>query len=542
MLASDPHLESRLPGFFHVSHIRGLEFDAIGAGVAGVPGVAVGHNGQLAWGVTAGMADTSDCYVERPLPADVENPDGAPRYESPAGPLEARTFDEHIVVRDGADVRVTALETRHGPVIDGEIGDDRWTALRSTALDGDDIVGPFLGLLRTRSTAEMEQVLEDWPGASFNWVYAHVDGEIGHRLAGRIPRRPPGVGLLPQDGATSEGPAEVLTASALPHASADAGVIVSANHTPGGDLPLGEEWCEPWRAERIAERLAERPRHDVDSFSAIQLDVRSEALARMRMLVVGVGAHQDHAQAADQNADQGDGLRGVLERWDGTLEVDSTPALAAELVFIELARTIVERLAGPAADLVLGSSRGVVSSSSSFHYRLQGWVLTMLEPSSPAWRDEADRAHVISAAIARAETALDALQPAGGLDAAPGWGTLHRLRFHHALHRVPIVGAELSIGDFAVGGDTNTVNQGGFTLQGGPGGAGGFSPAYRQVIDLADFDRSVFQLPAGNSGVPGSAHYADCVDDFLGGRYRPLLYTRGAVETAAVGRLRLEPG
>ena len=64
LLASDPHLESRMPGLLHVSHVVGGRFDVIGAGVAGVPLVAMGHNRDLAWGITAGLADVSDCYIE----------------------------------------------------------------------------------------------------------------------------------------------------------------------------------------------------------------------------------------------------------------------------------------------------------------------------------------------------------------------------------------------------------------------------------------------------------------------------------------------
>ena len=58
----------------------------------------------------------------------------------------------------------------------------------------------------------------------------------------------------------------------------------------------------------------------------------------------------------------------------------------------------------------------------------------------------------------------------------------------------------------------------------------GWMPAYRQVMDLADWDRSTFQLPTGNSGVPGHRHYDDCIDEYLDGRQRPLLYTREAIE------------
>ena len=72
LLASDPHLRAGVPGLFHVAHVRGGDLDVIGAAVPGIPGVIIGHSADVAWGVTAGLADVSDCYIEEIDPADPE--------------------------------------------------------------------------------------------------------------------------------------------------------------------------------------------------------------------------------------------------------------------------------------------------------------------------------------------------------------------------------------------------------------------------------------------------------------------------------------
>ena len=77
LLACDPHLQAQLPGLFHVAHLAGERLDVIGAGVAGLPGVVIGHNREIAWGVTAGLADVSDCYLET---IDADDPG---RYRTP---------------------------------------------------------------------------------------------------------------------------------------------------------------------------------------------------------------------------------------------------------------------------------------------------------------------------------------------------------------------------------------------------------------------------------------------------------------------------
>jgi penicillin amidase len=67
------------------------------------------------------------------------------------------------------------------------------------------------------------------------------------------------------------------------------------------------------------------------------------------------------------------------------------------------------------------------------------------------------------------------------------------------------------------------------------------APAYRQVIDLGDFDRSTFQLLSGVSGIPGHPRYDDCTEEYLAGVSRPLLFSRAAVEAAAKSTLAIEP-
>src|SRR5690606_3884962 len=79
LLAADPHRRAQIPGIVHVWPVSGVALGAIGAGVAGIPGVFIGHNGDVAWGLTAGMADVSDLYIEEIDPREPT------RYRTPGG-------------------------------------------------------------------------------------------------------------------------------------------------------------------------------------------------------------------------------------------------------------------------------------------------------------------------------------------------------------------------------------------------------------------------------------------------------------------------
>lgn len=64
LLANDPHLVPSLPPHWYPAHVRTPEWEAAKACFAGAPGFPAGHNGFAAWGVTAGLADNFDLYLE----------------------------------------------------------------------------------------------------------------------------------------------------------------------------------------------------------------------------------------------------------------------------------------------------------------------------------------------------------------------------------------------------------------------------------------------------------------------------------------------
>lgn len=522
LLASDPHLDSRMPGLLHVSHVVGGRFDVIGAGVAGIPAITMGHSRDLAWGITAGLADVSDCYIETVDPKDPT------RYLAPDGWATGRTRIERIEVRWGETIEECVLETRHGPVIGPAIrGETRAIALRSTALEPGDPLAPVLDLCRATTVEEFDDAVGRRPGVPFNYVFACRDGRIGYRMSGNIPLREHGEGLFPQDGARSPGPSSFRPLEEMPHRLDPAdGLVANANNAPGGPYELGDEWCEPWRVERIVEILRSQPRHSLESFQAMQIDTYSAALVRLNDLLDAANVVEDGE------------IRALLLAWDGKLEADSPGAAIVSTVYREIARSLAIRLAGSEAPTVLGSGLGVIGGG-SFSYRLQGAVLRALETGGPLWfADIADRDRTLRAAVQRA---LQTLR--GDLGPIPWqwqWGALHRWRLPHAMVAVPGLGRWFSRGPYPFPGDGNTVLQSAYSVFRGPDAAS-ILPGYRQVIDLADFDRSVFQLSTGSSGIPGHPRYGDCVTEFRSGRYRPLLYSREAVGRHIEHVLRLEP-
>ena len=525
LLAADPHLQPRLPAALHVTHIVGGTLNAAGADFAGIPGIAMGHNAGVAWGITAGMADVSDCFVETCDPTDPR------RYRTPEGWAVAEERIERIAVRGEPTVEERVLVTRHGPVIGPVLaGEERAIALRSTGLESGDIVSAFLAIERATNIDGFERAIEDWPGATFNFVFADVGDRVGYRMAGRVPQRAAGEGLLPREGARSVGPAPAWPPAAMPRLVDPAsGVVVSANQAPGGELELGEEWCEPRRAERIVVLLASRERHYVASFQAIQVDRYSAHLARLRDLLLARGA------VAEPEGP-------LLRRWDGRLEPESAGAAVAAAVYAELAHALTVRVAGAQAPTLLGVGLAGGPGISTYLYRMQGLLLQATERAAAPWYDGVeDRDRQLAGAAARA---VERLRVRLGADSSRWrWGALLRYEPAHPLAGVPGLGRLWRRGPYPGGGDANTVSQSAYAIAETRDGLSSviLAPAYRQVIDLADFDRSTFILATGTSGIPGHPRYDDCIPDYLAGRQRPLLFSPTAIDAVAEARLALLP-
>ena len=598
LLANDPHLPPQLPGLWYEVHLVGAGFDVAGASVPGVPGVVIGHNQRIAWGVTMSLADSQDLYVEQLNPANPLEYEYQGRWEA------ARLVREVIRVKGRrSPVVEDVVITRHGPVLSPALpGQRRTLALRSATLDPSQ-PGAILDLNRAGNWDEFRAALARWGVASLSFVYADVEGNIGYQLAGRHPIRARGDGLAPAPGWTGEHewlgylPFEELPSVLNPQSHY---VVTANNKIVPDDYPhvIGREWAEGFRARRICDLLEGRQRHDVSSFQAMQRDLLSLAARELvRHLLRTPPEDELSARALE-----------MVRAWDCRIAADSSPAALYEVWRHYLLRNVFGPKLGEQVDRYLGLGHESLIRTHVYQIRVSSHLLKLLQERPADWFvGEGDEAR-------RATSGAASQSPGSGVERSPGpdvavgcgeargvdhgpsarrnvagqgsarlvahprsraagsaphrrwprdwdealrlslreavlflraalgedptswrWGDLHQLTFRHALGVGPL-GRLLNRGPFPMGGDTDTVCQAAADVA-APFLAHGSTVSYRQIVDLADFDRSLAVLPCGQSGHPASRHYCDMTPLWLRGEYHPMPFSRQAVLAAAHDRL-----
>jgi penicillin amidase len=539
LLANDPHLGTRLPSTWYLAHVSAGDFEVIGGTFPGTPAIALGRNRFIAWGATNVAADVEDLFRER-LDADGTHAEFRGTQEPMA------VVPETIVVKGGSRVQLNVRVTRHGPLVSDAINannaDAKTTpkpepveplAFRWSALDPEDgTLAAFLKVNEARNWAEFTDALKGYVVPSQNFVYADVEGHIGYYAPGRIPIRASGDGSRPADGWT--GDAEWtgwVPFDELPHLyDPPSGVIITANHRPAPPTyryNLGLEWTEPFRAQRIFERLMGTGRNFTrftpEDFAGIQADTVSlHAKALLPLLLKRVQA----AGPGDQPA------LDLLRRWNFDATRDSAAAAIFQAWFLQLTPMLVGDKLGPAtAELYAGK----------FSYVSRFLADTLASDDSP-WCDNSTTParetcnDVVTAAF---RSGMDDLRRRMGSDITRWrWDAVHLALFPHALDSVGVLRPLLSR-SVGIGGDWSTVNVG-VSAADHPYEVHTV-PGYREIIDLSSANDSRFLDAVGESGHFLSPHYDDFLKDWRAVTHRKMRMDRADIERGALGHLRLVP-
>jgi penicillin amidase len=389
----------------------------------------------------------------------------------------------------------------------------------------------FLCSHSVKSFEEFRRFFAAWPAMPLNVMYADSRGTIGWQLAGQLPQRRGGTGLIPRpaDVPDSGWESELLPFEKMSFAvNPECGFMATANDEPGSPEWFGADYVDPYRAATIRDEVSKRADWNAAACEELQQNVRSMPWEAMRDTVLSL---------VPSDASTKDALD-LLRAWDGHVGADSSAAAVYELFVAEMCVRVAKAKAPVGWLAALGELALGGEGHSLFSDRRVGHLVRLLREQPAGWFS-----HTWS------DVMLDVL---GGVvkrlrkEFGPGpdfwvWGNVRQLKLTHPLFaKSRLLGPAFNLGPVSIGGDANTISQAGCR----PADPTAFThnmANLRAVFDLSDVSRSTFVLCGGQSGNPCSPHFADQFPLWQGGETITIPWEQPAVIRSATEVLRLVP-
>ncbi|TYS59627.1 penicillin acylase family protein [Sutcliffiella horikoshii] len=501
LLADDPHLGLATPSIWYETHLQSPEINVSGVIFAGIPGIILGRNETISWGVTNVGPDVQDLYIEK------RNPDNKHEFLYNDKWEPAEIIEEKIFIKDEEAQDYEVVVTRHGPIM-SEFAhyEDTNTALamKWTALEPSTELEAVLKFSKATNWEEFKEALTFFHTPAQNFVFASTDGTIAYRANGLIPIRKKGDSLLPVPGWTDEYEWEgYIPWDELPTVvNPTEGYIATANYkVMGEEYPyhISNIWAQPYRQQRIQDVLESKEKLNVDDMMQLQFDhynLQAEEFVPILLKNTDIS----NLREIDREALE------TFENWDFTDSTDLAAPLLFHFWMEEIANLLFNNdISEDVLKLFEGKGNVVDQLIREAHQGKEGIWIT----------EKGGLQNVLQESLTNAVDRASNFQ--GEKPANWKWGEVHAAEFSHPLSAVnplhllfnrkgalPMRGSRVTVGAAGWNSETGKVNHG---------------AAWRTVVDMKNPLESYNVVGPGQSGHVMSPWYHDQMDDWTEGRY-----------------------
>jgi len=534
ILANDPHLPHMLPSIVFQQHLHCKDLDVIGATVPGIPLVLMGHNRDVAWGMTAAVADAADLYIEK------IDPDDSKRVLGPDGPQPLVTEEIVIRVKEGSKMREITKRIRRTPR--GPLVNDlypralpSWSPLVSVHTGSLAAGKSILGLRLANRAKTVEELRNDMlqMASPVNAVLAaDRSGTVALFATGRVPLHENHRGTFPVPAWVKNYQwTQFLSAAQMPFGEGSGSDFFANGNSLMRDPEQGVlfqiDSAPAYRLDRIRELIVKTAKHTSESLGGIQGD---SMLLRARKLTPFILSDLTGMQAMSETEKA---ALGLLSAWDYRATVDSG-ACAVFYVTYRLA------IIGAMLDEVGPQGVDYLLKQRYFTNAVDRWYP---DADHPVWDDRATpgrekRADVLRPAFRKAVGWLVA--KLGDDPAKWRWGAIHDMRLKHAFGDKA---SAFSLDPIEAPGALSAVWKAHFDL-GHPTTPfrANYGPVYRMVVDMADVEHARWIIDSGSSGWPLAPHYSDQFEYWRKLEYAPMVMNWEEIRSSAQSVIELNPG
>lgn len=501
LLADDPHLGLQTPAIWYQSTLQSNEQNISGVTFAGIPGIIIGHNEDIAWGITNVGPDVQDVYIEK------INPDNPNQYLYNDEWVDAEIITETIKVKGQEDINHEVMITRHGPVISEFAHNnesDIALSLKWTALEATQDLEAIPAMNKASDWEEFDAAIEQFKAPSSNFVFAAKDGTIAYKASGSIPIRKNGESLVPVPGWNDDYEWEGY----IPHKelptiiNPDEGFIATANNKIVDDLypyHISNIWAQPYRQQRILEILNSKETFTVEDMQELQMDIENLQAEEFVPIFLGQLSKQTLSEQEQE-------AYTILSEWDFEDDQAETAPLLFQTMLLEISNVLFgEKISDEMMELFEGKSQVIDELIRRANEGNEGpWIA-----------NNGGLSEVIHDAL---KQTIELLSERYGDDMSKWqWGDEHQLQFSHPLSSVsplqlifnskqaiPVSGSAVTVQAASRNHKTGLVNHG---------------ASWRYVIDTSDMTKAYHILAPGQSGHFKSEWYNNQFEDWITGDY-----------------------
>ncbi len=546
LLCNDPHLGQAVPSIWFECHLVAGDIDVVGASFPGAPGVVIGHNRFVAWGVTNAVSDVQDLYIEKFNPTDTSQYEFMGKWEN------AQVYQETIHVKGRHQPVIEEVRvTRHGPVLTtikppsttyDEQAAELPLSLSWTGLEHHDLIEAIADMAVATTISEFRTALRNWDVPAQNFVFADTNGDIGYLMAGAIPLRTQGQALLPSPGWTGEYEwTGLIPFAELPQTTnPPQHFIATANNRVIDDTYpyyITHEWLNGYRAQRISDLLTSKGKLAPSDMAAIQADQYALPAEEIVPPMLSIAPRTLLARQAQE----------LLRTWDYMLTPDSVGAALYTTFLRKLERIVFSVPLGDDEALLkryLGNGTTVLSPTNGYTGRSKPLLIRLLKARDDHWFDSSvvpngPRTWEATIQIAFEATVEELTARLGNDPTRWQYGKIHAMTYSHVLGLIKPLDKLFNRGPYPVGGDIDTVNVG-VVVPNQPERVITV-PSFRQIVNLADLAGSLSIHAPGQSGHIASKHYGDFIKPWRNAEHHPMLFAYQTIRANAEGVLHMLP-
>jgi len=530
ILANDMHLSYGIPGMWYQIHqVVENGLDVTGLAIPGCPILIVGHNQNIAWGMTNVMVDDIDFYQE------TINPNNKNQYKFNGEWKDFKIQKETIKTKEGDSVQRNIYFTHRGAVV-SEMKNikDKTISMRWIGNEYSNEFRSVYLLNRAKNWTDFKDAIKTFVAVSENIAYADKEGNIGIYCAAGVPIRK-GDGISIYSGETDEFDwKSFIPFDSLPHEYNPArGYVSSANNkvAPESYPYFITNWSyNDYRINRIREMLEAKDTISIADFEAMQADQKSVMVKKYLADIIFEVSSSDLSDPVMRQSLE------LLSKWDGTMNKENAAATIFETFYFTLVKNLIQDEIGEEFTNKILSDNKITNNFVEYIWTHKFSYWCDIDSTKDVVEDFSK---IVQQTYA--ETINNLKTKLGDNPMDWQWGQVHTLTLEHPLGKVKILNFvfNLNRGTYAVGGNSHTISPYSYNYSNPYIVKTGSS--HRSIYSIANWDESLIILPTGISGQPASKFYCNQTESYLNDKYIPDFFSKDKIVENKKFEMKIKP-